>query len=82
MARAQKKAIMYGAGNIGRGFIGQLLSESGYEVVFMDINKEVIDTLNKNKCYPINIVSNEGEETVMVTNVRGVDSSNENNVIE
>ena len=51
MARAQKKAIMYGAGNIGRGFIGQLLSESGYEVVFMDINKEVIDTLNKNKCY-------------------------------
>lgn len=29
---------MYGAGNIGRGFIGQLFSESDYEVVFININ--------------------------------------------
>ena len=37
-----KKFIMYGAGNIGRGFIGQLFSQSGYSVGFIDINKEVI----------------------------------------
>ena len=37
-----KKFIMYGAGNIGRGFIGQLFSNSGYSVGFVDINKEVI----------------------------------------
>lgn len=38
-----KKAIMYGAGNIGRGFIGQLFSQSGYEVAFIDVNMTVID---------------------------------------
>ena len=37
-----KKFIMYGAGNIGRGFIGQTFSEAGYKVGFVDINKEVI----------------------------------------
>ena len=40
-----KKAVMYGAGNIGRGFIGQLFSLSGYEVVFLDINAKVIDKI-------------------------------------
>ena len=34
------KAVMFGAGNIGRGFIGQLFSESGYEVVFVDVVQE------------------------------------------
>ena len=38
---------MYGAGNIGRGFIGQVFSGSGYSVGFIDINKEVIAKLNE-----------------------------------
>ena len=35
-----KKAVMYGGGNIGRGFIAQLFNLSGYEVVFIDVNKD------------------------------------------
>ena len=38
------KAVMYGAGSIGRGFIGALFSEIGYEVVFIDVNDDVIHT--------------------------------------
>lgn len=68
------KAVMYGAGNIGRGFIGQLLSQSEYEVVFLDIAKDVIDLLNKERSYPLCIVSDEGYKTITINNVRAVNS--------
>ncbi len=66
------KAVMYGAGNIGRGFIGQLLSQSGYEVSFVDVNMQVIDALNERKQYPVQILENDGDSEVMVKNVCGV----------
>ncbi|MBM7581695.1 mannitol-1-phosphate 5-dehydrogenase [Caldicoprobacter guelmensis] len=67
-----KKAIVYGGGNVGRGFIGQLFSESGYEVVFVDINLTIIERLNKDRSYPIRIVEDERYTEVVVENVRGV----------
>ena len=66
------KAIMYGAGNIGRGFIGQLLSESGYEVSFVDVNMQVIDALNERGEYPVEILENESNREKTVKNVKGV----------
>jgi len=66
------KAVMYGAGNIGRGFIGQLLSQSGYEVSFVDVNMQVIDALNERKEYPVQILENDGDSEVIVKNVCGV----------
>ena len=41
------KAVMYGGGNIGRGFIGMLFSESGYEVTFVDVAETVVEQLQK-----------------------------------
>ena len=67
-----KKAVMYGAGNIGRGFIGQLMSQSGYEVVFIDVNTQVVDKLNNDMCYPIMFASDEGNYEVIIENVRAV----------
>ncbi len=67
-----KKAIMYGAGNIGRGFIGQLLSQSGYEVVFIDVNLEVVEALNREGQYPIRFVRDSGNEEVIIAPVRAV----------
>ena len=67
---------MYGAGNIGRGFIGQLFSQSGYEVAFIDINPVIIERLNKDKSYPIRIAARDKYEEIIVTNVRGVNGLN------
>ena len=67
----QDKIVIFGAGKIGRSFIGQLFSRGGYEVVFIDVYQQIINELNIRKCYNVNIKS-EWEEIINITNVRGV----------
>lgn len=68
-----KKFIMYGAGNIGRGFIGQLFSDSDYKVGFVDINEQVITKLNEDKEYPVDVVNGDVLDEQIVKNVYGID---------
>ena len=70
-----KKFVMYGAGNIGRGFIGQLFSNAGYKVGFVDINKEVIARLNADGEYSVHTVTSENNVENKVKNVYGIDGS-------
>ncbi|MBN1789065.1 MAG: hypothetical protein JW830_01125 [Bacteroidales bacterium] len=42
MKESRKKLVLFGAGKIGRSFIGQIFNRSGYEVVFLDINQDLI----------------------------------------
>ncbi|NLC39921.1 MAG: mannitol dehydrogenase [Clostridiaceae bacterium] len=70
------KAVMYGAGNIGRGFIGALFSQSGYEVIFIDVNEQVVSALSKEKRYPVRFVSNEKYEDICIEGVTAVDGNN------
>ena len=51
-----KKAVQFGAGNIGRGFIGALLSQSGYHVVFADVVDAIIDKINEDKTYTVHVM--------------------------
>lgn len=61
-------AVHFGAGNIGRGFIGKLLSESGYETCFIDVNDQVVQLLNERKEYKV-VIADETKEEVTVQNV-------------
>lgn len=70
-----KKAVMYGAGNIGRGFIGKMFSDSGYSVTFIDIDPRIIDALQCDGRYPVGIVTNEGIRDEIVENVTGVNGA-------
>ncbi len=67
-----KQAIMFGAGNIGRGFLGQLFSESGYRVNFVDVDQTLLDALNQQGRYTIRLVTNESSTDVSVGPVRGL----------
>jgi len=66
-----KKIVIFGAGNIGRSFIGQLFSVSGYEVVFIDIAAPIIEELNKRGYYNV-VIKAQKQEVIKVKNVRGV----------
>lgn len=68
-------AVMYGGGNIGRGFIGAILSQSGYEVTFIDVAEPVVRALQKNRTYPVRYVSSDGYEDVWVENVTAVNGN-------
>ena len=69
-----KQAIIFGAGNIGRGFMGQLFSESGYEVTFVDVDRPLLETLNERGRYTIRLVTNERTDEVTVGPVRAIHS--------
>ena len=75
-----KKAVMYGAGNIGRGFIGKLFSETGYEVVFIDINPVILERLNSDRRYPVRIMADGEYKEEIVDNVRAVSAADVNQV--
>ena len=68
-------AVHFGAGNIGRGFIGQLYWESGYDTTFVDVNDTVVDLLRDRHSYPLHLVSENTEKMTIdrVTAVHGAD---------
>ena len=50
------KALLFGAGKIGRGFIGAVLRKSGYDICFADVNPQLIDLINTEKQYLVHIL--------------------------
>ncbi len=68
-----KQAVHFGAGNIGRGFIGALFSQSNYHVTFVDIAEKIINQLNTDGGYNV-ITAAEHPETLAVQNVSGLNN--------
>ncbi len=78
--RIQNTLVLFGAGKIGRSFIGQLFSRSGYEVVFIDVYRSVIEELNRRGKYNV-IIKGEEESVITIQNVRGVFAGETDKVI-
>lgn len=64
-------AVHFGAGNIGRGFLGQLYWQSGWETVFVDVVDAVVAALNEQRCYTLQIVDARCE-TLQISRVRAI----------
>ena len=67
-----KLAIHFGAGNIGRGFIAPILQENNYEVVFVDVNKELIEQINLLQRYKVKSISLNASSDIFVKNISGL----------
>jgi len=63
-----KNAVQIGAGNIGRGFIGMLLSQAGYKVTFADVQEDMVRELAAKGAYEVEVVGDK-MEVVKVSNV-------------
>ncbi|PAV31276.1 mannitol-1-phosphate 5-dehydrogenase [Virgibacillus profundi] len=66
-------AVHFGAGNIGRGFIGSLLYQANYHTTFVDVNEAVIQELNEKQQYHV-VLAAEDSEKFTVKNVSGINS--------
>lgn len=66
------RAVQFGAGNIGRGFLGQLLFEGGYETTFIEANPSLVASLNTRGSYPLRLVSDKSHETLTIRNLRAL----------
>ncbi len=77
-----KTAVHFGGGNIGRGFVAEKLSLSGYEVVFVDVVDSIIEQLQKNKSFTVTEIGTDGEKVNTITNYRAINSkTNESDVV-
>ncbi len=76
----EKSIVIFGAGKIGRSFIGQLFSLSGYKVIFIDVNLRIINELNRCRKYKV-IIKSENEEIIEITNVCGISANDQQEVI-
>ncbi len=75
------RAVHFGAGNIGRGFIGLLLSRSGYQVTFVDVNDEIVNSLQLRGEYTVTL-ANESQSAETVSHVTAIHGSKLDQVSE
>lgn len=75
------KAVQFGAGNIGRGFIGLLLSRAGYEVCFVDINDALVSQINRRREYTVTLADH-SRQTTAVSGVSAINGGRLEDVAE
>ena len=66
-----QKIVIFGAGKIGRSFIGQLFGCAGYQVVFVDVDNILVERLNTRGCYSV-VIKGDKEEMIIVPNVSAI----------
>lgn len=70
------RAVHFGAGNIGRGFIGEILAANGFEITFVDVNETIIAALQQRKSYTIEL-ADENREQIFIEHVTGINNAKE-----
>lgn len=75
-------ALQFGAGSVGLGFTGQLFSNAGYEVVFVDVDDAIIARLNGPRRYLLDLVGPTRHETLEIGPVRAIHGADRAKVVE
>ncbi len=63
----EKNLVIWGAGKIGRGFLGDLAHRSGYGITFVDANRDFTDAFRRQGTYTLwNLKSENDREKVFI----------------
>jgi len=76
-----KSIVIFGAGNVGRGNLGDLFSAAGYRLVFVDVDKRLIAGLGEAGGYTHRSVGSEIVER-RITDVEGVTADDAPTIVE
>ena len=76
-----RKIVIFGAGKIGRSFIGQLFGCAGYKVIFVDVDQKMVDLLNKKKTYRV-VIKGDLESEIRIPNIEAISALDTNKVAE
>jgi mannitol-1-phosphate 5-dehydrogenase len=65
-----QRAVQFGAGNIGRGFMGQLFFEAGYHITFVEYAKPLVNLMNERESYTLRLLAaySKSEIDMQITN--------------
>lgn len=75
-----QKIVIFGAGKIGRSFIGQLFGCNGYKVVFVDVDNQMVHLLNERGSYRV-VIKGNTEQEIIVPNVSAISASDRQEVM-
>ena len=78
MKNTAKTAVHFGAGNIGRGFIGASLQKAGYQVIFADVNQDLLEKMQTQGGYRV-IIAGHPDETEFYENYTTLNSQTQRN---
>jgi len=71
-AMVRPTVVQFGAGSIGRGFAGQLWSDSGFDPVFVDLDTGLVDAIERRGGYPLRLVGTHGREDRWIGPARAI----------
>ena len=77
-----KSVVMFGAGCVGRGFLGQLFAESGYAITYVEIDKPLIAAINARHGYTLRLVENDWAEEITIPVARALYSRADETVVQ
>lgn len=67
-----KKAVVFGGGAVGRGFVGPLFTAAGWQVTFLDIDQDLVERLSRDGGYDQIIVDNQEQNHIRIAPIRAV----------
>jgi mannitol-1-phosphate 5-dehydrogenase len=70
----EKKAVHFGGGNIGRGFVAEFLHNSGYFVTFVDVMDSIINQLQETPSYTVTEIGDDGERKFTIDHYKAINS--------